>query len=305
MPGSQLDYFGRFKDPILQKEFILSCMRQRSNLSYALLTLMILGWAIAENVAATWYNDTNGLTTSEEAYGIFSLFFTTIGLLICATLCLPPFWNSFWQDHLVYSYLQAIFLVSINAVFLVKMIKEIDIGTTECVPRQVVTLFRNSLPANLPSNQQILLNHLIQTLKLYPCPPDDSFFSIVSYEKILVMSFCPQLLMAVIYEPRLYLVLACHITTGAFMLYSIYTSFFSILQVLIVFLIIAVLLTELHLQRVQSFLNQRKVQQLLEDNERNADENHAMEMRSMIGNVAHDLKTVRIIPILSITVVLI
>eukprot|EP01040_Poterioochromonas_malhamensis_P005101 gene5101-biopygen855 len=48
---------------------------------------------------------------------------------------------------------------------------------------------------------------------------------------------------------------------------------------------------QIHFQRVQSFLHQRKVQQLLEENQKNADANHAMEMRHMISNIAHDLKT--------------
>eukprot|EP00599_Poterioochromonas_sp_BG-1_P016460 CAMPEP_0173166108 /NCGR_PEP_ID=MMETSP1105-20130129/21808_1 /TAXON_ID=2985 /ORGANISM="Ochromonas sp., Strain BG-1" /LENGTH=141 /DNA_ID=CAMNT_0014087269 /DNA_START=514 /DNA_END=937 /DNA_ORIENTATION=- len=56
-------------------------------------------------------------------------------------------------------------------------------------------------------------------------------------------------------------------------------------------LVIAVLLYELHLQRVQSFLNHRQLQLILTERERNADAVHAMEMRHMIGNIAHDLKT--------------
>ncbi len=48
-------------------------------------------------------------------------------------------------------------------------------------------------------------------------------------------------------------------------------------------------------QNLSLFLLTQKQKHLLEENERLADENHATEMRHMIGNVAHDLKTVRFI----------
>lgn len=44
--------------------------------------------------------------------------------------------------------------------------------------------------------------------------------------------------------------------------------------------------------KVFFFLATRKLGGILEENERNAIHNHAQEMRHMIANVAHDLKTV-------------
>jgi hypothetical protein len=44
----------------------------------------------------------------------------------------------------------------------------------------------------------------------------------------------------------------------------------------------------------QFFLCQR-YKQLLDENERSSNEHHATELRQMIGNVAHDLKTVSFI----------
>ena len=46
-------------------------------------------------------------------------------------------------------------------------------------------------------------------------------------------------------------------------------------------------------QTLSLFLVNQSQKRLLDDNERLAEENHAKELRHMIGNVAHDLKTVR------------
>ncbi len=54
-----------------------------------------------------------------------------------------------------------------------------------------------------------------------------------------------------------------------------------------------VVMYETQRQNVALFLMTQSQQNLLEENERLADEVHANELRHMIGNVAHDLKTVR------------
>jgi hypothetical protein len=53
------------------------------------------------------------------------------------------------------------------------------------------------------------------------------------------------------------------------------------------------LLIDLHIHNVASFLTSYHLKQLLSDHEKAIDNIHALEMRHMIGNVAHDLKTVR------------
>ena len=50
---------------------------------------------------------------------------------------------------------------------------------------------------------------------------------------------------------------------------------------------------ELHLFRVGNFLALKKLQETVAENRRMHEENRAMELRHMIGNLAHDLKTVR------------
>ncbi len=55
-----------------------------------------------------------------------------------------------------------------------------------------------------------------------------------------------------------------------------------------------VMMYENQRQSIAVFLLTQSQQNLLEENERLADETHANEMRHMIGNVAHDLKTVSV-----------
>jgi hypothetical protein len=52
------------------------------------------------------------------------------------------------------------------------------------------------------------------------------------------------------------------------------------------------LLMQIRSQRVTNFFRSKQLQFLLSENERLAEENLATELRHMIGNVAHDLKTV-------------
>jgi hypothetical protein len=51
-------------------------------------------------------------------------------------------------------------------------------------------------------------------------------------------------------------------------------------------------------RRMHDFLNYSSLEGMLEQREKNADAQHALEMKHMIGNVAHDLKTVNFFPFL-------
>lgn len=259
--------------------------------------MMILAWAIAETIASTWlYKEGLEAHNREEieCFGIISLILSLIGLGTCSFLCYSSI-RGRSDDSLLPSYLQVVFVISISLLFILKTIKHIHLGSPPCLPTQLnlQKLITDSLPSNIPLAQLEMIDNLLAIANLPPqCPPDNSIVSLISYEMILVMSFCPQILMAILFEPRLYLLLGCHLPTAGLVCYSIYSSYYALVPVSIAFIIIAFLLADLHYQRIQGFLDQRKMKQLLNENEKNADINHATEMRHMIGNVAHDLKTV-------------
>ena len=272
-----LDWLGRFQDETLQNEFIIYCMEQRSKFSFGAMTAIVLSLLIIEGIASTWFNENanSNESTSNLIYGILSLIMSALGLIFCAILC---FSLEKWTNKISYSYIQVLLIVSINIVFLIQTIKCLHLGDTQCVPKQFKPLLSTD-----PNVTPLIPDD---------CPPNDSYLSIVNFNAILTIHFSYQILTAIIFEPRLYVLWLCHFPTSFLMFFSIYKSFYGLVPLLICFVTLTFLQGELHFQRTQSFLNQRKLQQLLEENERNADANHAMEMRHMIGNVAHDLKTV-------------
>jgi hypothetical protein len=69
--------------------------------------------------------------------------------------------------------------------------------------------------------------------------------------------------------------------------------------------IVLILFHEMQCRRVKAFINYTFLIEMLAVRERNADAIHAMEMRHMIGNVAHDLKTVSSLPLFTLLCLLI
>jgi hypothetical protein len=76
--------------------------------------------------------------------------------------------------------------------------------------------------------------------------------------------------------------------------FSWYYSFTSIANIAFVLWVVMgfLLIVESHVQNVASFLTYYELKEILLEKERLTEQNNATEMRHMIGNVAHDLKTV-------------
>jgi hypothetical protein len=69
-------------------------------------------------------------------------------------------------------------------------------------------------------------------------------------------------------------------------------TYYALISVIVYFIFIAVIVIDTQIHKVLLFLTTRKLGAILEENERNVVQNNAQEMRHMIANVAHDLKTV-------------
>ncbi len=294
---SSLDLFGRFRNGELQTEYLLHCMQKRSKISFAIVAFLFLVWSFTETVAFKLSNDNDSVGGwNSKVLGLFaavSFLLTFLAIITLIILCLSYFTPNKYQH--IYSYCQVSFIIMINLIYIVKIFRYIYVGTPNCLQYNLTELITDNLPSTISVSASDLdvLKHLVSLANLPPtCPSERSFLSNASYQVVVMMSFCPQLIMAILYEPRLYLILLFHLFTSAFVCYLIRSSLYWLLPMLLTFIVLWFLLAELHFQRVQGFLNQRKIRQLLEENERNADANHAMELRSMIGNVAHDLKTV-------------
>ena len=106
------------------------------------------------------------------------------------------------------------------------------------------------------------------------------------------MALTSLLLMPVLYEPRFYLVIFCTITIGSAIMYLDSSQVSDVLSFLMILLAFILLCYELQQRRILAFLNHRHLLEMLNEKEKNAEMTQATEMRHMIGNVAHDLKTV-------------
>jgi hypothetical protein len=186
---------------------------------------------------------------------------------------------------------QFAFVLSINFLLTLKFLKQIATGTIQCIPREIMREYfqeRHIGGSTLePTHGPILSNDMII------CPAESSFLSLLSTNLVPIMAICTFLLMAILFEPRLYLVVFCILVNGGLILGCQAQCIYEFLPNLIPIVVLLVLFYDLHRQRMQLFLKRRHLKDLLKENERNAEAMHALEMRSMIGNVAHDLKTVR------------
>ncbi len=290
---TSLDWCGRFKDPQLQEEYVLSCVHQKSRKSYLLLSFFILGWAATETSAYSWLYFDAG--SADENIGSF---FAVLFLVVAFGLTFFIHGNEPSRIHPdchkselnLRSLLQVGFILLLNFVFFLKIILRIE-DNHVCIPERLHLLHR--IERNLDQfTSPHIINSIHNTVQPITCPPEDNFVSRSCIGTILLMNICPQLLIAILYEPRIYLVLVCHFIATVLLIIVSLNTVYLVLPLLVASLTIAVLLYELHLQRVQSFLHHRQLQQILCDREKSADAVHAMEMRHMIGNVAHDLKTV-------------
>ncbi len=286
MTNTSLDWFGRFKNVSIQEEFVLYSIQQRSKFSFLVITILLLLWLIAASIYLTWFSDaySGNDQVVNQIYGILCLVLTGIALILSVIISMSLF-N--FQNHLIYSYLQTIYLLSITLVFLLKGIQFLHIPPPRCdgLASQTTSLF--------PPTPHQVTQRLQSESAPAPCPPENNFSSLCTYQAVLIMLSIFQMLTPILFEPRVFLLVICDASTGALMLYTYYNSIYTLVPFLTTFLSIILLIIQLHLQRVQTFLHKRDLKELLEEKERNADANHAMEMRHMIGNVAHDLKTVR------------
>ncbi len=226
---TSLDCLGQFSNETLHEEYIIYWTNKRSRFSFVVATVLVLSWAIVETIGTTWYY--NNFNVNEERvnvfYAVFSLILWSISLGLCTILffSLLNFKNPF-----IYSYLQLVVILSMNIIFILKAIRHIHLGSP-CSP---------NITSLSPDTD---------------CPTNETFLSLINYRSVFTMCYSFQVLSAILYELRLYIVLGCHIITSAALLYSANSAIVTNLPAIIGFLMIGLVLIELHLQRIKGFLN--------------------------------------------------
>eukprot|EP01040_Poterioochromonas_malhamensis_P008083 gene8083-8741_t len=198
-----VDVFGSFKDANLQKEYDKYCAAHNWKTSFIVMIMALITLAVIETVVCTWFrsNVETDDQTMNLVYGCLSLVFAATASLTGAILSFTP---TTALSNRFFSCFPAIFIFSLNALFMVKLIKHLHLGTSDCMPPrfEFSTLLESSLPSDLSSYDRNILLQLLESLKLPPpCPPNYSLLSLVTYQMIIVLCFCPHLLMGVLYEP--------------------------------------------------------------------------------------------------------
>ena len=179
------------------------------------------------------------------------------------------------------------------------------LGSLQCL--LLLALFRRALKVDCPSTGDSGVVATSSTDAGYPSVPSLFAFSgnsssfdcenvnnylISLYGIILHLLPCflfmslPQLSIEVIWTTLV-------LSFAGFLSVVIYImDMYSLVVVIIVFISMICLVLDCQLVNVHTFLTYRRIHELLQENERMAEENQSNELRSMIGNVAHDLKTV-------------
>jgi len=123
---------------------------------------------------------------------------------------------------------------------------------------------------------------------------DSSMFPIMR-----MITIAPLVLLIALHDTRVYLILFCNLIAFivAFSIAFVEGKINFFAQLLIWGVVVMIIFVDVHLMRVDQFLQHRKLQVALHEIERIQAIDRETELRHMIGNVAHDLKT----PLSSIT----
>eukprot|EP01040_Poterioochromonas_malhamensis_P010160 gene10160-11046_t len=126
-----------------------------------------------------------------------------------------------------------------NEIEIVYAIQHIHTGSSFCIPKELnsVKLIFQYLSPNISQDDVATLHRLMQYVDLpEDCTSPNNYNYLANYLSVLVMSFNYQILTAIIYEPRLYLLWGCHLPTIVLLIYANATSLFMIVPLLIGFI---------------------------------------------------------------------
>jgi hypothetical protein len=258
-----LNTYLQFNDLNLRLEFDQFCSFRKSKKMLFLFAAFSIILLLPTNVLSLFY----AISWQETSISLFSV--TVLGLIAVAILTILYYQFSEEQKRQdKISYAQSIFMVllSLNLCFMSYR----SFASEEC------TIFPKVVQQLLPGLQCGTDRHM----------PGELITFFVVNPIIFSVSLC---------ESRLTLILAwIFFTSGIMTVMSVqYNSNFTVSILLWTFGVV-VFVIELHMQKLSMFLTAHKLKKTLEENERIADEQYSAELRHMIGNVAHDLKTVSI-----------
>jgi hypothetical protein len=148
----------------------------------------------------------------------------------------------------------------------------------------ILFFITNSIQVNCTDYGNLLLNHVLRNCET----EDDNYVYLLMFTPIIIYCLFRECLFELHCGHQFF------ITTISILYVSYYQYSLMKIIVIIVWTIGSVcLFLDLHIHNMAAFLTNDQLRRILEEKERNADKLASQEMRHMIGNVAHDLKTVR------------
>lgn len=258
---AQVDWLGRFVDFELQLKYEKYCSARTTPLSFFILASAFLLWAFFETSASLTIHTH---FRHEIIFGMISF------LLILICLGLGSFLlcsNHDQEDHKVCrSTTQLCFTIVFNALFVLKLLKYFFLDPDHCV---ISPLLGRDHDDSCHEDYHFADNFL-------PAP-----------EMILIISLLALLLQLFFHQPHIHFVAFHLIITFCLFLYCIHHSKVgNILPLLFTEGLIFALFIQIHFDRMENFLHSERYEMFSMAQEKYE------EIRQMVGNVAHDLKTV-------------
>lgn len=265
---SYLNNYLEFQNPQLKREYYEHCKGNgKLTLLMTAICVVVTLISLPTNLAALPYNSTLG----EWIFSLVMIVILLVGIVNGWLLLLHNSFSNkpFFQKLEKYIPVMQLIFYFIYDLFLIwVMCRNFLVENCNHYP----TSFRHYLVGwhcDLPTNYA-----------LYP------MMSILSVQPILNFLTFNESKFNVV----LLMMLLCN---GPFMIISAYNRHVDGVWMIIAWtIIIGVVLQEIHLFRVSHFLSVKKLQETITENKRMQEENRAIELRHMIGNLAHDLKTV-------------
>lgn len=258
----RLNYRFQFKDPVMNEKFIEYCKYKKLTALIFVMGIICMG-VYLPTVLITLYYDNSW--TEVLFSSLMAILFALIGLLSLIIGHTQIANKSYFDRYLSTS--QSLFIM-------------LTAGLAMLVPAGYVLLTDCS---HYPFGIRMFLVgwHCDTTPSMDILP----FYVINPIIQILALN-----------EPRVDLILVNLLCSNtAYLLYNCYYGTAHDILVILGWTVIAVLVTmDMHIVRVMHFLTYARLQETLNTKERMEEETRINELRHMIGNIAHDLKTVSI-----------
>jgi hypothetical protein len=281
-----MDWFGRFTDPEIQSDYLQYCYLQEVPVCFFIAAAIFLIWSLFETSASLTFRSN---VSHEYGCGLFSYFL----ILTCIVAGAIIFSYSKQMKNKGPNCLQVIsrqsaqllFTVCFNILFLFKMAKYFIFDPEHC----------------LTMNNKSFIER--------PCHVSQHAFAVYflpSAEMLFMVTYFALFVPILLHKPRLYYLVGNLLFAFVIFLYCFHASSFgNIFPLLVTQVLVVMLFCQFHYERMQSFVYYRYSHTFMQEQLRMEElQKENREMRQLVGNVAHDLKTVsieldRLIPFLT------